>query len=577
MKKICVVMALLLAAVAAGAQTMYDAMQFSSNNYAGTARSMAVGNALTAVGGDLGAIPLNPAGSAVFNYSEIAFTPGVAISSVSSQYSSFGENKYGSASTIGSTRFNVPNAGVVFSVRTGNSSGVKGWAFSFISSQTQNYLSFAKASGANSLTSAAAEKAGAAWGIAESTLDNYSSFNNSDCSWDILSAYQSGQIASIFDGYYVGSNEAVAQDNAGDYYNYVAGDLRQTSSVKSYGTKDDIVMNAAVNVDDRVYIGGTLGIPVARYRYSESFTEAAVNPEEFPVDFYDSNNNEVRTYYKSSNTGYNYAANYDGIYAKIGVIALLTDNLRVGAAFQTPTALTVTETWVNSASCSFDNSSFSGSVSSPTGEYTYGLRTPYIANFGLAYTLGTSGFISLDYEMADYSVMRFRTRYADGISSYDTDDYFSQLNDVNRNFCGVSSSLRIGAEFKLNPMFALRAGYNLTTSPEQYWVNNYGYDVYADDYLADYDAYQSGLATLDTKYKVNSKTSSISFGLGYSSPGSFFADIAARKTTYPSSVFAPYYDYDGFASDGEYYFMEAPRIKSNSSLWYVSLTFGWRF
>ena len=64
MKKIFVSVVLLGAAVAAGAQTMYDAMNYSQNNYYGTARSMALGNAVTAVGGDLGTI-----GSAVAGYS----------------------------------------------------------------------------------------------------------------------------------------------------------------------------------------------------------------------------------------------------------------------------------------------------------------------------------------------------------------------------------------------------------------------------------------------------------------------------------------------------------------------------
>ena len=45
-----------LTAVAAGAQTMYDGLTFSQNNYYGTARSIGMGNAMTAVGGDLGSI-----------------------------------------------------------------------------------------------------------------------------------------------------------------------------------------------------------------------------------------------------------------------------------------------------------------------------------------------------------------------------------------------------------------------------------------------------------------------------------------------------------------------------------------
>ena len=51
--------------VCATAQNMYDAINISRNDYFGTARTVALGNAVTALGGDLGTISINPAGSAV--------------------------------------------------------------------------------------------------------------------------------------------------------------------------------------------------------------------------------------------------------------------------------------------------------------------------------------------------------------------------------------------------------------------------------------------------------------------------------------------------------------------------------
>ena len=70
MKKILTL--ILLAASASGlyAQGLYEGLIFSQNTYYGTARSMALGNAMTAVGGDLGSIVINPAGSAVSSYSQ---------------------------------------------------------------------------------------------------------------------------------------------------------------------------------------------------------------------------------------------------------------------------------------------------------------------------------------------------------------------------------------------------------------------------------------------------------------------------------------------------------------------------
>ena len=49
----------------AGAQTMYDAFTYSENTYYGTARSVAMGNAFTALGGDMGGIAVSSEGKAV--------------------------------------------------------------------------------------------------------------------------------------------------------------------------------------------------------------------------------------------------------------------------------------------------------------------------------------------------------------------------------------------------------------------------------------------------------------------------------------------------------------------------------
>ena len=100
MKRIILITALAAASLGASAQTMYDAMMFSQNDYFGTARSMSMGNAVTALGGDLGSIGINPAGSAVARYSQFVVTPGLTVSLVSSQYSPEGEKAYGSATAM---------------------------------------------------------------------------------------------------------------------------------------------------------------------------------------------------------------------------------------------------------------------------------------------------------------------------------------------------------------------------------------------------------------------------------------------------------------------------------------------
>ena len=56
-------------------QGVFTGYELSDFQREGTARSVAMGNAMTALGGDLGAIGINPASSGVLRYSQITFSP----------------------------------------------------------------------------------------------------------------------------------------------------------------------------------------------------------------------------------------------------------------------------------------------------------------------------------------------------------------------------------------------------------------------------------------------------------------------------------------------------------------------
>ena len=56
MKRAIILLAVCGLTTGAGAQTMYDALRYSEYDYYGTARTMAMGNAFTALGGDETAI-----------------------------------------------------------------------------------------------------------------------------------------------------------------------------------------------------------------------------------------------------------------------------------------------------------------------------------------------------------------------------------------------------------------------------------------------------------------------------------------------------------------------------------------
>ncbi|HOK75133.1 MAG TPA: hypothetical protein PLS74_08430, partial [Bacteroidales bacterium] len=69
------IVAVVLTISAAQAQNLDDALRYSRTFYNGTARFMAMGGAFTALGADLSAISLNPAGTGVFRSFETTITP----------------------------------------------------------------------------------------------------------------------------------------------------------------------------------------------------------------------------------------------------------------------------------------------------------------------------------------------------------------------------------------------------------------------------------------------------------------------------------------------------------------------
>ena len=553
-----------------GAQNMYDAMEFSANNYYGTARTMALGNAVTAVGGDLGTIGINPAGSAVSGYGQFTVSPGLSISSVGSAFSPVGETQYGSPVQTSRTKFTLPNIGLSINMQTGSGSGLKSVTFAVVSNRTQSFNYGYTAYGTNSSTSAFAELASAAYGCSSSDLDDYNSYYDSSASWDVITGYRSNLFSGLGGNQYAGNSEFVPEGNR---YHYVPGDLSQQREVRRWGSKNDLIMNMGFNFNDNFFVGVNIGLPSATYSYGEYYTEAAVNPDKFQTTFSQADGSTLTTNWCSGSTDYVYEAKISGIYAKAGFIWLPTSSLRVGAAIQSPTAMTITETWNYVAESVFSDNRVGGSAESPWGDYTYCLRTPYIIDAGLAYTIGPWGFVSVDYELSDYSVMRFSDVYSDS-HSHDT---FLDLNEVNGLFCGLQHSVRVGAEARLTPAFSLRAGYSMTTCPERHYTDNTGADVNADVYLADFDSYHSKVKTLGSAQYYPDRSSSVSLGFGYSSSGSFFADFALRCNLLPDQVDMAYYDYDNYNAAGVLVNALSPRIYNTRKLWDATLTFGWRF
>ena len=75
MKKILIAIGAMVLTTAALAQDYNDVMRYSQTQYSGSARSVSMGSAFGALGGDFISASINPAGLGIFRSNEISFTP----------------------------------------------------------------------------------------------------------------------------------------------------------------------------------------------------------------------------------------------------------------------------------------------------------------------------------------------------------------------------------------------------------------------------------------------------------------------------------------------------------------------
>lgn len=584
MKKIINIFALaILTASPLCAQTMGDALVYGKNNYYGTARTLGMGNAVTAVGGDLGAISIQPAAGSVAGYSQVEFSLGTVTSVNQTRFAPSyntvsGSQTFGTKSSQSKTVFTLPNMGVNIRFNNGGGSAVRSFNYGFVVNRTESYRDYFLAKGIESNTSITGAFATGAAGMPGNigTLSNpydQGYFANS------VAAYLGGLINYNYNGdadEYYGSGELKELNSSTGAYDYrVPGNLYQQMSISQKGSKNEYVFNIGMNIADRVFLGFNLGIPAISNKFTEYFRESTGdNWELFKVtpEYVDSETGQSytgdETYYLGSTYRYEHNISGTGINAKFGIIALPTNGLRIGASIYTPTAYTIHDKYGVRAAANFDDSRYSASSTSPVWEDKYDYRSPWGFDLGLAYTFGPMGMISIDYGLTDFSVMKYS--YDDEEGDF-ADDSFYRVNQLNKLFCGVQHQLRIGAEVKPLPFLAIRAGFNLTTSPERTYKDMDGYLVNATEYDLYFDQFDSGIYSLDENTKKYSKDRvwSGSIGLGYISAGAFYGDVAVRRTVYAKYNYSPY---SAYVPD-----YSSPAAEIRRSVVDAVFTFGWRF
>ncbi len=542
---------MLLVGASAFGQGWQDAYLFSQNEYGGTARSAALGNAVTALGGDPGTIGINPAGSSVNNYSQFMFTSGLSFANGWSVGTIAEGDTYpvgfGDETKSLYTRYKVPNVGFIFNSDTGRRHGLKRISFGFVMNSTADYTGRLNAAGVNSNNAFGAFLGSYADGFLTDVMANEAWDYVGDLTrmppWIAMTAYRSGMISGVTgaDGAYISLSEVL--DDDGNFR--LAAPVYQKYGRQTSGWKNDWVLNFSANWEDKFFLGGNLGITSVRYKMVEYWEESPEVYSEFPAINY---SDGTSTNFESMLMKRKYLMEGSGVYAKAGFIWVPVSGVRIGGAVQTPTIMNVTERYGYTGQ-TFLTGKNREAVSSPEDYWGYDMVYPFRYNFGAAVTLGNFAILSADYEGVNYAQSRFRVPTDDEFDGYDPGMFDGQNQDI-RAILGTSHSLRAGVEFRPMPGIALRTGYNYITSG-----------------IRDGSEAAKQIA---------------SFGLGYSSSGSFYADCAVRLRFLPDEYVIPYYYYYS-PNPAEYYNKEidnsvmTPEIRYQSTVTEAVVTLGWRF
>ena len=515
---------IIVTALAAGALQAYaqltpqyynNALLFSSQFYDGTARSVAMGNAMSALGGDLGALSYNPAASGVYRYTEITLTPSV--------YSSIANSSFlNNTMQSDKSRLSLSNVGWVGSFETGRTRGLLNFNFAITANQSNNFAWRSSGSGIQNSSSylgsiAAGMSAPAvdanrpvdANSLTMPENDPTLPFYHNPSSWVL--GWNTGLVDTVANGLFRGATESIDKD--GKFY--IPGSLNQSYYRERTGYVEDIIINASGNISDIFFFGVNLTLQSIWMNEFTSISEIAGDPDLFDTGFTD-----FTREYRMTTSGL-------GVSVEAGFIVRPVAGLTIGGSISTPTWMYLNETWMESMN---GNTGLGrAALDSPLGESSYRLTSPFRWNLGVGYTLGGFLALAVDYERTDYS------------------DIFLSDNNGNRNafqydneyistYYQAVNNVRAGIEAWPIPQLALRLGYNYYSSPDR-----------------DFD--------FSRHYA--------SAGIGFRALSGFFIDLAYQQQCNQSlSSFQLYDNYESFT---------APIADERFRDWKILLTLGWRF
>ena len=451
MKKIIPLISLLISSTIY-AQVPEDAIRYSFNPQNGTARTLAIGGAMGSLGGDINATFVNPAGLGFYKTRELVITPGFLFSNNKTLYREKWSQNNNNVLGFGTS-------GIVegFTNRDrSKNSNFNNTAISFAVTQTANFNSTVHYSGLNNYSSFS-EQFAEEFAKSGRTIDEVLS-SNSPYPYTSAPALYTYLIDTV-------KINGVYQVKAAPEYILDAGKaIRQEMNKTTRGGITELALGFAVNRDEKLYFGGTIGVPLIHYTSNTNFKES------------DTSGN-TSNHFKSFEYTDNFTTDGVGVNIKVGFIYRPKDFIRVGLAFHSPTYMSLTDKRNATLSTQLENPVGAFSVSSNTftndmpGQVNYGQGTPFKAILSGSYvfrevsdTRKQRAFITADIEYVHHKGSRFKSEEK---APTDQDKaYYKSLNKAIASDYKGNFNFRVGGELKFNTLMG-RLGFAYYGNPYQ--------------------------------------------------------------------------------------------------------------
>lgn len=538
---------LAMAAVAAVAQTQYDAARFSGSELNGTARFVGMGGAMSALGADISVIVTNPAGIGLFRSHDLSL--------------SFGFNKNVTNSNLGGTevkdertRASFDQLGFVYSTKIGNKTDLRYFNIGFNYHKMANFnRQFSSRGNLNGSS--------LSWQMQDMMLGTGAYQNQA--SYDALLDAENPYTSSAYYGTpFLGSmgvrtglvDDVTGNDGSfgmmgwngasGDYYS------REEGGINAYD------FNLSFNVQDRFYFGATLGVYDVNYSRYSSYYETVLDDKGN-----DNGSFQLNNWFTTDGAGLD---------LKLGVIVrpMEYSPFRIGFAVHTPIWYSLNDRYT--ATLGTDILAFPEKYTENLSDYyapdasyllEYQLATPWKFNVSMGTTFSNVLAVDAEYEFANYA----KARYKDA-GGYD----LAAANEAVDKYLKNVHTFRIGMEAKFTPQFSFRAGYNYVTSPIA--DNSARYVPNLSTNKADYIWFDE--TRTDPEYHNLKARNTLTLGLGYR--GKFmYADVAYKYDFYKSDFYM--FDDYRFSNDGNSIVSRNSAAAVNHDRHQLLLTLGVKF